>query len=383
MKEKGGRLFPDEKIAKYKFYTSKNSPFPDPTPVEEALQETVKILSSIPNQRPTEDISALILWILQDMDAGLRVQSENTLEEFKAFASEIESVFDNVEDPSLERKANAKRSPDEYRNVVELRKFYVETPLQQLKLKKEDIQSSLGRSASVQSISSVGSIGSLRRSGSNLSVDGSGTGSSTAFTKTGYIIMDGLRPSREFISSAARKSGGFAQIVTNSSIARQSSQDAAKSTSKLSRIKKVLIKKLPRTVVEDNLRPSILLTHIGMGKYMNQTGWKLNENTRTTGITSIADFITERVAGESKKIQFNFFVSQQRLEEMKKIPAETIAMQVSFKVKKKDPNVISATSKMNSKQKSIIFVSLLSDVARSVLVCTLPTTLNFCIFLLL
>lgn len=378
VKAKGGRLFPDDALQRFQFYATTLSP-----PPEEAFQETafvsvLRFMKHVPNQRPIEELPNLILWILQDMDEGLKTMCPSILEGFISHVESIQRICTSYAETSMERRADStKKNSKEFEDFAALQRWYEEKALDTPKIRSVNAASRLEPSAllsrskdhaSTSSLKKMGSTSSLRSSGSTASIASLTRSPSSAYDVyklTDAILTDGLRPPRKVIRTGMKNIEKNYQLhLGQSKVVDVGSKTPGTATTALDGKRKIRGPKI-------ELTPTLQLTHTSMNLFLQRLGWKASEDSRrTVGITVFSNFITEKVNAEAKKLQFAFFVSQEKLIEMKRAKPDPISSHCSFKVKRKANDSISALAppKVNSKQRSMVFLAVFSDAARTVMV---------------
>jgi hypothetical protein len=394
VKAKGGRLFTDEIINKLYFYATTTAEM-EGTENEEAFIKCVKLFGSFPNQRPIEELNTLVMWILQDMDTNLKSQCVKIFEGFKDHVEHIKTLFEQFAVKSTERHSAERKDDATRKNILELQHWFDEKPLsvppkveplREVKVKVKSLDPKpMARSSSVSSVSSNrgmgsrGSNASLRSlrsgQGSTASLNGMNRSDSNGldmYRLTQAILSDGLHPARRIVrvSRPIPGSNGFPQQTQMQAMQRSPSKDMGLKTA----VNSLLTRRrrstgVPQTFIDEKLLTTVYI-HTGMLLFLDKMGWRREEDMhRVVGITAISDYITEKVTAESKKVQFTFFVSTEKLDEMKKAPPDPIASHCTLKVRRKASDNISvlAPPKVNSKQKSMIFMSLLSDMACTIL----------------
>ena len=381
VKAKGGRLFPDDVLQRFQFYATTLSP-----PPEEAFQETafvsiLRFMKHVPNQRPVEELPNLILWTLQDMDEGLKTMCPSILDGFISHVESIQRICMSYAENSMERGANStKKSLKEYQDFAALQKWYEETALDSPKVRSVHASNRLeptallSRSkdhASTSSLRKIGSTSSLRSSGSAASIASLTRSPSSAYDVyklTDSILTDGLRPPRKVIRTGMKSIEKNYQLHLGQSKATDvTAKNPSTMTTMMDEKRKIRVQKIEIT-------PILLLTHTSMNLFLQHAGWKASDDARrTVGLTVFSNFIAEKVNAEAKKLQFAFFVSQEKLNEMKRVKPDPLSSHCSFKVKRKANDSISALAppKVNSKQKSMAFLAIFSDAARTVMVSVL------------
>jgi hypothetical protein len=314
------------------------------------------------------------------MDAELRGQCEASLEGFKQHVSETQEAFNRATTRAAERGVDAGKKNDlsAHKEFMELQKFFNEVSHETKPERKTASNDKTPGLSSSASIKGSGSSSGFKRMESNSSIKSLGSNASIAslgrsnsggldpYKATNSILTDGLRPHRRYIRTGEKSKAQNYQQVLGKTEAATSGAAAITATS--------VVKKFVAPKIE--ISPTRMLTHAAMAQYLGRMKWaRHDDHRRVLGITAISDFFAERVLAESKKLQFTFFVSAEKLEEMKRAPPDQIVAHCCFKVRRKASDNISALAppKVNSKQKSMIFAALISDAARTVLVCTVVT----------
>lgn len=387
VKAKGGRLFPDDALQRFQFYATSMSPTPGDSTQDVALVNILRFMKYVPNQRPVQELPNLILWTLQDMDVTLKTMCTSIVEGFVSHVETVQKICNSYALNSLDRRTECmKRKSREYQDFAELQKWYEEKSLDIPKLRVVTIKDSpllLSKSkdnASTSSLKKIGSATSLKSSASNTSITSLSRSPSSAFDVyklTDAILTDGLRPPRKVVRTGTKSIEKNYQLHLGQSKTAEAMMKNPITTTVSDEKRKMRAPKI-------EIPPVLLLTHSAMSLFLQQVGWKINEEARrTTGITVYSNFVSEKVNAEAKKLQFAFFVSPEKLHEMKRATPDPISSHCSFKVKRKASDSISALAppKVNSKQKTMVFLSFISDAARASMVLHISKYCSFTFFL--